>query len=88
MYKSIIAMALLAATLVGPAAAWASGQSQGGDSATVTTLGPSQMIRQAGYALTDAEAAYLDADQAIGQQYSTALLQLVALGGPECGAAR
>ena len=43
------------------------------------------MIRQAGYVLTDAEAAYLDADQAIGQQYSTALLQLVALGGPNAG---
>src|SRR3954447_16041223 len=85
MRKLSIVVALLAATLVGPAAVWAGSQNQGGDGATVTTLGPSEMIRQAGYTLTDAEAAYLDADQPIGQQYSTALLQLVALGGPNAG---
>jgi hypothetical protein len=85
MRKLTTAVALLAATLFVQPTAWAGAQNQGGDSATITTLGPSQLIRQAGYTLTDAEAAYLDADQQIGQQYSTALLQVVALGGPNAG---
>jgi hypothetical protein len=78
-------VALLAATLVAQPTAWASGQYQGAETATITTVSPSQLIRQAGYTLTDAEAAYLDADQPIGQQYSTALLQVMALGGPNAG---
>jgi len=78
-------VALLAAMLVAQPTAWANSQNQGADSATVTTVGPSQLIRQAGYVLSDAEAAYLDADQPIGQQYSAALLQVMALGGPNAG---
>jgi hypothetical protein len=85
MRKLGIVIAVLAATLVAQPAAQANGQNQGADAATVTTLSLSQIIRQAGYTLTDEEAAYLDADQAFGQQYSTALLQVVALGGPNAG---
>ncbi|HLH26468.1 MAG TPA: hypothetical protein VK066_28440 [Chloroflexota bacterium] len=85
MRKLGLAAALLAAVFVTQPTAWASGQNQGADNATVTTMSPSQLIRQAGYTLTDAEAAYLDADQPIGQQWSTALMQVVALGGPNAG---
>jgi hypothetical protein len=77
-------IALFAATLIGLPPAWAGALDQGAE-VTITTLSPSQLIRQAGYALTDAEAAYLDADQSIGQEYSTALLQVMALGGPNAG---
>lgn len=77
-------VALVAVLLIGQPTAWAGPEHQGGD-VSITTLSPSQLIRQAGYSLTDAEAAYLDADQPIGQQYSTALLQVMALAGPNAG---
>lgn len=42
----------------------------------------SQVIRQAGYALPDAEAAYLDADQAVQVQYMLPFAQVLRLAGP------
>jgi hypothetical protein len=84
MRKLVSIVALFAATLGGVPTVWAGVQQQGAE-VTIVTMSPSQLIRQAGYALTDAEAAYLDADQPIGQQYSTTLLQVMALGGPNAG---
>jgi hypothetical protein len=43
----------------------------------------SQIIRQAGYTLTDAEAAYLDAEQQLQGQYLTPFVQVVTLAGTE-----
>jgi len=43
----------------------------------------SQIIRQAGYTLSDAEAAYLDAEQRVQGQYLTPLFQVVTLAGTE-----
>ncbi|HEY7064646.1 MAG TPA: hypothetical protein VII06_24445 [Chloroflexota bacterium] len=80
-----IVLLLLAGLLGAPASARASGEHQSADSATVTSVTASQLIRQAGYPLTDAEAAYLDADQAVGQQYATAIGQVMALGSPGSG---
>jgi hypothetical protein len=46
----------------------------------------SQIIRQAGYTLSDAEATYLDAEQQLQAQYLAPMLQVMALaGGPEAG---
>ncbi len=77
-----IVVALVAGALGFQPVAWASNQAQAPDSTTVTMPPPSQIIRQAGYSLTDAEAAYLDADQQVGQQFATTLLQVMALAGP------
>ena len=84
MPKLSLIVALFAALLIGQPTAWASAERQGTE-VSITTLSPSELVRQAGYALSDAEAAYLDADQPIGQQYNTALLQVMALGGPNAG---
>jgi len=45
----------------------------------------SQIIRQAGYSLTDAEAAYLDGEQQLQALYVRALAQIVTLAGSESG---
>ena len=43
----------------------------------------SQIIRQSGYPLSDAEAAYLDADQPLQGQYLAPFFQIVTLAGTE-----
>jgi len=45
----------------------------------------SEVIRQAGHSLSDAEAAYLDAEQQLQIQWVSPLYQVVALAGPEGG---
>ncbi|HLI28788.1 MAG TPA: hypothetical protein VKZ60_17115 [Chloroflexota bacterium] len=45
----------------------------------------SQVIRQAGYSLTDAEAAYLDAEQQLQFEWVAPLWQVVTLAGTESG---
>jgi hypothetical protein len=45
----------------------------------------SQVIRQAGHSLTEAEAAYLDAEQQLQIAWVTPLWQIVTLAGPEGG---
>jgi hypothetical protein len=45
----------------------------------------SQVIRQAGYSLSDAEAAYLDAEEQMQAQYAAPLFQVLTLAGPATG---
>jgi hypothetical protein len=45
----------------------------------------SQVIRDAGYALSDAEAAYLDNDQNVQVQYAAPLFRVLTLAGPASG---
>jgi hypothetical protein len=71
------------ASFVAPAAP-AGAQAPSGDlSQAIVPI--SQVIREAGYALSDAEAAYLDAEQQLQAQYVAPLLQVMVLAGPEPG---
>lgn len=61
----------------------AAGHAQQPDPSQFPTL--SQVIRQAGHSLTDAEATYLDAEQQLQIAWVTPLWQIVTLAGPEGG---
>jgi len=80
---------LVIASLLALACAWvpavhAEPQQQGID-VSQSPIPISQIIRQAGYSLTDAEAAYLDGEQQLQGQYVRPLLQIVTLAGSESG---
>ena len=75
----IVALALVCAI---PPAAQAGVHAQLADGAP-PTVPLSQVIQQAGYPLSDAEAAYLDAEQQVQVQWATPLFQALTLAGPE-----
>ena len=82
MHRRLAMSVLVMLSLVNVSIAVAGAQTQ----ADAQTLGPiSQLIRDAGHSLTDAEAAYLDADQQVGGQYVALLFQVVTLAGPDPG---
>ena len=79
---AVIAVVALATML--PPVARASNQYQTAD-LSQAAVPVSQVIRQAGYSLSDAEAAYLDADQQVQVQYAAPLYEVVRLAGPDAG---
>src|SRR5215210_7887028 len=80
-----LAFALLVVAILAEPAVPAGAQTPPGDPSQAM-VPISQIIRQAGYALSDAEAAYLDAEQQLQAQYLAPMLQVMALaGGPEAG---
>jgi hypothetical protein len=81
MARLVAAFGLVVLASVFPLAASAQPQGQGGDGAPpVVRL--SQLIRDAGYTLTDAEVAYLDADEQVQVQYVIPIVRVVTLLGP------
>jgi hypothetical protein len=78
-YFTTVVVILLASTLA--AGAWATPALQSGD-AGPPIVPLSQIIREAGHALSDAEAAYLDADQLVQAQYAAPLFRVIGLAGP------
>ena len=80
-----LAFALLVVAILAEPAVPAGAQTPPGDPSQAM-VPISQIIRQAGYTLSDAEAAYLDAEQQLQAQYLAPMLQVMALaGGPEAG---
>ena len=85
MHRIHFALALLVITSLAQPAVPAGAQTPPGDPSQAMAA-ISQIIRQAGYTLTDAEAAYLDAEQQLQAQYLAPMLQVMTLaGGPEAG---
>src|SRR6266540_3243048 len=84
MQRLLVIASLLALVCAWVPAVHAEPQGQGVD-ISQSPVAISQVIRQAGYSLTDAEAAYLDGEQQLQGQYVRPLLQIVTLAGSESG---
>ena len=73
MARLIVSIALMIAAVAAPTA-WAQEAAEEAGVAVTGTITASQMIRNAGYNLTNEEAAYLDSDERVMERFLTALL--------------